>query len=332
MNGNAIERRRPLAAAELVAAFRPVEPRTVVPRSGTEFSWDTEDLRVARAGEESALSLPAEIVEDLYRLVVKGDSYAQVLHETTDRDLLRQLVHELAFQGYVEDSDTLGRGLVSGFNVVARIADAIRAAQTSPDGLVTERIADGRLARSDVKAWLEDQFLFTASAVEHIAPVLERATTPSERNAWVSFCTEESWHWKIFRKIFADLETSFEQARRSHGEFGARRLTAHMRALAERSQYEYAAAALVIEEPCDEKDLLDDPVYRALHLSYGVRLDSIRPLYWHSRENETKGHRDMMAAVLASRAVYSPAEIEGLIEIAAQTVSILARNAARPTG
>ena len=79
---------------------------------------------------------------------------------------------------------------------------------------------------------------------------------------------------------------------------------------------------LVLEEPCDEGDFLEDPLFGGLHRHYGLRTESVRPLYWHSRENDTKGHRDMMAAVLASRATYSRDEVDALVEAAVTIVSL----------
>jgi hypothetical protein len=63
-----------------------------------------------------------------------------------------------------------------------------------------------------------------------------------------------------------------------------------------------------------------------LNRNYTVSIAALRPLYWHSRENEYKGHRDMMAAWLASRPLYSQAEVERLVAITRQSAVLDARD------
>ena len=316
---------RKLNADELVRAFSPCDPVYPAFRFGTFCSWAESEMLIEREGTQSLVSASPSTLEEMYRLLSpatgNGLVFAEVLERSSDPHSLREIVHQLAFQGYLEDIAEVPTGGCSGFNIVSRLQD-VGTKANSEAGAVVRGICDGSVSRTVAQQWTEAQFHFTASAQHHISPVLRHARTQEEHEAWRSFLEDESTHWKIYKKAFADFGTDFTDVASRTPTTATAALISHLHRLATVDQYEYAAACLIIEEPCDEGDVLSNPLYGGLHNHFGLRLEAVRPLYWHSRENETKGHRDMMAAVLASRPYYEAKDVDRLVGAVRQTVAL----------
>jgi hypothetical protein len=229
----------------------------------------------------------------------------------------RGLMDKLACAGMLHDADPPRNGM-SALGAVAAIADRIHRGRIRfdvVDGPMSGFLA-GEAPESAAMTWLFEQYHFTKSAVYHITPVLGHPMSDGERALWTRFLEDEAWHWRIYRPALAQFGLDFDDVRELVPAEPTRAFIEAIRAAAQHSPVAYAAAMTYVETPPPCENAADHPVYGKLMQHYGYSAASIRPLWWHQRENVTAGHSDLGSVVLTNRRVLDP-------EVFAEALSVL---------
>lgn len=257
-----------------------------------------------------------------------GSSQKELINQLATEPLppeLSNLVPALFAQGLLFDAGRPnGPDFWHGLNLVGPILKQIRctAASAFPEGGLIDRLISGTAPRATVVDWLYSMFHFTDSACRHIGPLLEVGDA-IEAQMWQNLYSEEIEHWRIYRRIFAELGTTIHEVRRSPPYPAAIAFVDWLEHLARNAPHAYAASLLFIEQPPIALEMLDDPLYRALHKHYGFSVAAVRPLWLHAVANGTAGHASLGSRVLARRGIFVGAEVEEILAMVAKTVESL---------
>ena len=238
---------------------------------------------------------------------------------------LSEIVPLLYFQGLLLDANRPhGPDAWHGVNLLGPILERIRntAVTAFPDGGILDQMISGRAPKSTVVAWLHSMFHFTDSADKHIGPLLGGGDVV-ETELWRHFHADEVKHWRIYRRIFAEVGTTIPDARRSPPPPALTAFVDWLEHLARNAPAAYAGSLLFIEQPPTAQEMLDDPLYGALHEHYGFSIPALQPLWLHAVANGTFGHDTLGLLILARRGLFSRVEIEELLANVARTVEAL---------
>jgi hypothetical protein len=209
---------------------------------------------------------------------------------------------------------------VAALDVVAAIKDRIcvRNAMAFPKDHRFNAFLSGKVG--GVRRWLIENYHYTRSASYHISPVLAHEHTDFERKVWQRFLVDESWHWKIYRPAFSELNISMQQLAHEELHCGTRNFVETLHRIATESPIAYAAAMTFIEEPPLADSMNDDDLSQALMHHHGLSSKAIRPLWWHATENRNAGHSALGPIVLSQRRVLRRTDFEAALQAIDDTI------------
>ncbi|MGY2314676.1 hypothetical protein ACW9I6_08330 [Pseudomonas sp. SDO5522_S412] len=142
---------------------------------------------------------------------------------------------------------------------------------------------------------------------------------------WLRLLKDESWHWRIYRKVFTQLGLTFQNVDAMTPDPTTTALVSALTEAAIAGPVEYAAALVFIERPPMVACIEEDPLYGALLLKYGLERKSVQPLWWHALENRHSGHSSLPAVIISNRLHIAREVVGDACTRATQVVAVVGR-------
>lgn len=183
-----------------------------------------------------------------------------------------------------------------------------------------DRLIAGELDAASAVKWLVENYYYTKSASYHVAPVLRHEMCPKERELWLRFLKDESWHWRIYRPALHQFELTYAELDARDPLPPTRHLIETLHSIADKSPVAYAASMIFIEKPPLWTDLHSDPLYTSLMKFYGFSQAAVRPLWWHATENLSAGHSALGVVVISHRRTLSLHQVDEAVAAVRDTI------------
>jgi len=289
--------------------FRVILPERVSISLGTEAIRVDEGLRLKRNNSEVNLRLDSAAGDALLSaLRTPGPG----MHTPGIADTWQKVLEHLAMHGMLQDAAFTGPG-VSGIDALREAVDTLYAQMTRHSSARRARFVEGLKNRNTALIWLGQAYLFTKSARHHISPVLDHDMTSQERTMWTRFLEDESWHWRIYRPAMALYGLNFPDFDSVEAAPSTQRLIDILHDGAARSPIVYAVLMNYVERRPVADGPRSDRLLSALTRNCGFTDAAVKPIWWHSTENDLAGHSDLGAVVIANRRNIDRAELDEAI-------------------
>lgn len=307
--------------------FRILLPERVKFACGTAVERTPTGMKLVRNGTTLAISAMAAAWDALDdALNERGIGLA-----TSDLSVIwSQLLERLATTGMLVDAahfsgshgTVRSDARIPALNAVVTILDKIyeETLVRFPVGSAIDRFIAGEFDSASAVKWLIENYHYTKSASYHVAPMLQHDMDPEERELWLRFLKDESWHWRIYRPALHQFELTYAELDARDPLPPTRHLIETLHSIADKGPIAYAAAMIFIERPPLWTDLHLDPLYTSLMKFYGFSQATVRPLWWHATENLSAGHSALGVVVISHRRTLSLHQVDEAVAAVRDTI------------